>query len=174
MPSHQAISTTHTKRRMRPGKEVTMDAYSMTYDIRWADLDANGHVHYSAFIDAAAELRYRFFTDHGFSPDEYLKLGIGAVYSSIEAHFLREVRVGETITIVFTLAGLSPKGTRWKVHHDILKANGKKAVVLDIEGAILDLTSRRLATATPELLAVFHQIPRSLTFEALPEGRSIG
>ncbi len=37
-----------------------MDAYSGTYDIRWADLDANGHIHYSAYIDAAADLRCRF------------------------------------------------------------------------------------------------------------------
>ena len=34
-----------------------MDAYSGTYDIRWADLDANGHVHYSAYLDAAADLK---------------------------------------------------------------------------------------------------------------------
>jgi acyl-CoA thioester hydrolase len=64
-----------------------MDTYSQTYDIRWADLDANGHVHYSAFIDAAADLRYRFFTERGFPPDFFLKSGLGAVYSSIEARF---------------------------------------------------------------------------------------
>lgn len=151
-----------------------MDVYSGTYDIRWADLDANGHVHYSAFIDAAADLRYRFFAERGFPPDAFLKLGVGAVYSSIEAHFLREVLVGERISITYTLTGLSPKGTRWKVHHDILKSNGKKAVVLDLEGVVLDLNIRRPTVPSPELLAVFHQIPHSPVFEAMPEGRSFG
>jgi acyl-CoA thioester hydrolase len=151
-----------------------MDEYSGTYDIRWSDLDANGHVHYSAFIDAAADLRYRFFTERGFPPDAFLKAGVGAVYGSIEAHFLREVRVGERISITYILTGLSPKGVRWRVHHDILKSNGKKAVVLDLEGVVLDLNCRRPTPPTAELLAVFHQIPRSPTFEELPEGRSIG
>ena len=56
-----------------------MDTNSKTYEIRWSDLDANGHVHYSAFIDAAEDLRYRFFAERGFPPDTFLKLGIGAV-----------------------------------------------------------------------------------------------
>jgi acyl-CoA thioester hydrolase len=150
-----------------------LGAYTGTYDIRWADLDANGHVHYSAFIDAAADLRYRFFAERGFPPDAFLKLGVGAVYSSVEARFLREVRVGERISITYTLAGLSPSGTRWKVHHDILKSNGKKAVVLDLEGIVLDLNSRRPTRPSAELLGVFHQVPRSPTFEALPEGRTL-
>jgi acyl-CoA thioester hydrolase len=151
-----------------------MDTYSQTYDIRWADLDANGHVHYSAFIDAAADLRYRFFTEQGFPPDVFLKSGLGAVYSSIEARFLREVLVAESISITYTLRGLSSKGTRWKVHHDIFKSNGKKAVVLDLEGLLLDLNSRRPVTPAPELLSVFHQIPRSPAFEVLSELRSTG
>jgi acyl-CoA thioesterase FadM len=50
-----------------------MDAYSGTYAIRWADLDANGHVHYSAYLDAAADLRYRFFAERVFPPDAFLK-----------------------------------------------------------------------------------------------------
>jgi acyl-CoA thioester hydrolase len=151
-----------------------LDTYSGTYDIRWADLDANGHVHYSAFIDAAADLRYRFFAERGFPPDAFLKSGVGAVYSSVEARFLREVRVGESISITYTLAGLSPSGIRWKVHHDILKANGKKAVVLDLEGVLLDLDRRRPTPPAAELLAVFQQIPRSPAFEVLPERRFVG
>jgi acyl-CoA thioester hydrolase len=151
-----------------------LDAYIGTYDIRWADLDANGHVHYSAFIDAAADLRYRFFAERGFPPEALLKSGVGAVYSSVEARFLREVGVGERISITYTLAGLSPKGIRWKVHHDILKSSGKKAVILDLEGMVLDLKRRRPTEPTDQLLAVFHQIPRSPKFETLQEARSLG
>jgi acyl-CoA thioesterase FadM len=105
-----------------------MDAYSMTYEVRWTDIDANRHVRYSAYIDAAAELRYRFFTDHDLSPEAFDKLGVGPVYTSLTANFFREVRLGETLTITYLLTGLSPQGVRWKVQHDFLKANGKKAV----------------------------------------------
>ena len=73
-----------------------MDEYSGMYEIRWSDLDANGHVNYAAYIDAAGDLRYRFFSQHGFPPEEFLKLGMGPIYTAIHAQFLREVRMGET------------------------------------------------------------------------------
>ena len=146
-----------------------MDEYSGSYAIRWSDLDANGHVNYASYIDATGDLRYRFFTEHGFPPERFAELGIGPIYTDIHASFLREVRMGETITITYSLSGLSPQGARWKVHHDILKSNGKKAVGIDIEGTILHLASRKTVLPTPELLQTFNLVPRSSDFEILSE-----
>ena len=147
--------------------------YSKTYEIRWSDLDANNHVNYAAYIDAAADLRYRFFTEHGFSPGRFEQLGIAPTYTALQAQFLREVRMGETVTLNFALAGLSPQGGRWKVHHDIFKSNGKKAVSLDLEGVILDLAARKSVLPSPELLATFQSIPRTADFALLPELRRV-
>lgn len=148
-----------------------MNAYSQTYVIRFSDIDANRHVNYAAYIDAAGDLRYRFFTEHGFPPERFEQLGIGPVYTAIYAQFLREVRLGETVTITYELSGLSTSGARWKVHHDILKSNGKKAVRIDIEGTILNLSTRKPALPTPELMETFQLIPRADNFEVLPEMR---
>jgi acyl-CoA thioester hydrolase len=146
-----------------------VDSYSGTYEIRWSDLDANGHVNYAAYIDAAGDLRYRFFTEHGYPPQKFLEAGMGPVYTAIQAQFLREVRIGETVTITYMLTGLSPAGGRWRVHHDVLKENGKRAVAIDLEGAILDLVARKPAQPTPELLEVFALIPRAADFVVLPD-----
>ena len=148
-----------------------MDEYSGSYEIRWSDLDANGHVNYAAYIDAAGDLRYRFFIEHGFPPERFAQLGIGPVYTSLQARFLREVRMGETITITYYLSGLSPRGAAWRVHHDIIKSNRKKAVSIDLEGAILDLTARKPVPPTPELFQTFNLIPRTADFEILSEMR---
>ena len=150
-----------------------MQPYSKTYEIRWSDLDANGHVNYAAYIDAAGDLRYRFFTDHGFPPEKFVEMGIGPVYTTIHADFFREVRMGETLTITYSLSGLSPSGARWKVHHDVLKPNGRKAVSIDLEGAILDLSTRKPVIPTPGLLQVFNLVPRGAAFEVLPELRRL-
>lgn len=146
-----------------------MNEYSRTYEIRWSDLDANGHVNYATYINAAGDVRYHFFWEHGFPPDRFEHLGMGPIYTAIHAQFLREVRLGETVTITYAVSGLSPQGGRWKVHHDVLKSNGKKAVTLDIEGAILDLTTRKPVLPLPELLQVFELIPRAQDFEVLSE-----
>ncbi len=146
-----------------------MSEFLKTYEIRWSDIDANGHVNYAAYIDAAGDLRYHFFTLHGFPPEKFQQLGIGPVYTSIHANFFREVLMGEVVTITYLLTGLSPQGMRWKVHHDVLKANGKKAVSIDLEGTIIDLATRKPVAPTPELLETFNLIPRANAFEDLPE-----
>lgn len=148
-----------------------MQAYALPYQVRWTDIDANRHVRYSAYIDAAAELRYRFFTEHNLPPEAFDNLGVGPVYTSLTANFYREVRLGETLTITYLLTGLSPQGIRWKVQHDFLKASGKKAVSVSLEGAILNLVTRQPAVPTPEIMAVFQQVPRSANFEELSEAR---
>lgn len=146
-----------------------MNQYSRTYEIRWSDLDANGHVNYAAYINAAGDLRYHFFWEHGFPPERFEQIGMGPVYTAIHAEFLREVRLGETVTITYSVTGLSPGGIRWRVRHDVLKANGKKAVKLELEGVILDLSTRKPTVPTPELMQIFDLMPRAQDFEVLPE-----
>ncbi len=146
-----------------------MDEYSRTYEIRWSDIDANGHVNYAAYIDAAGDLRYHFFKEHDFPTERFQQMGIGPVYTALSARFFREVRFGETVTITYQLAGLSPQGARWKVHHDVLKANRKKAVSIELEGAILDLALRKPVRPSPELVEIFNLIPRAPEFEVLSE-----
>jgi acyl-CoA thioester hydrolase len=141
----------------------------MTYDVRWTDIDANRHVRYSAYIDAAAE--YRFFTEHNLPPEAFDKLNMGPVYTTLTANFFREVRLGETLTIKYLLTGLSPTGVRWKVQHDFLKASGKKAVSILLEGTILNLTTRQPTAPTPEIMAVFQLVPRGSDFEVLSDSR---
>ena len=62
-----------------------MPAYSRTYEIRWSDLDANGHVNYAAYIDATGDVRYHFFSEHGYPPEKFIELGISPIYTAIQA-----------------------------------------------------------------------------------------
>jgi acyl-CoA thioester hydrolase len=150
-----------------------MDIYSKPYEIRFSDIDANRHVNNAVYVEAAGDVRYRFFAEHGFPPERFEQLGVGPVYTMITTHFLREVRMGESVTITFALTGLSPQGTRWKVHHDVLKSNGKKAVSMDMEGLVFDLVTRQPVAATAELLQVFNLCPRGADFEVLSEMRGM-
>ena len=138
-----------------------MNPYSKTYRIRFSDIDANRHVNNAVYINAAGEVRYEFFAENGFPPERFEQLGIGPVYTKINIQFLREVLLGETITVYFTLTGLSPQGMFWRVHHDIVKSNAKKAVSMDMEGAILDLSTRKPVPSNEDLMRVFELIPRS-------------
>jgi acyl-CoA thioester hydrolase len=148
-----------------------MEAYTTIYEVRWTDIDANRHVRYSAYIDAAAEQRYRFFNEHDLHPEVFDRMNVGPVYTTLLVNFFREVLLGETLTIQYLLTGLSPSGVRWKVQHLFEKSNGKKAVSISLEGTILNLTTRQPCPPTPEIMAVFQQVPRSKDFEELSESR---
>jgi len=150
-----------------------MDAYSMQYQVRWADIDANRHVNYAAYIEAATELRYRYFADQKLPPEVFEKLAIGPTYTSLEVKFLREVRLGETITITFHMAGLSEQGIRWKIRHELFKSNGKKAVTIVLEGTFLDLNTRQPVIPPPNILSAFQHAPRTPDFEVMSERRWI-
>jgi acyl-CoA thioester hydrolase len=148
-----------------------MDGFSALYEVRWTDINANRHVRYSAYVDAAAEMRYHFLSQTNFPPQEMERLGMGLVYTSMMVNFYREVLLGETLTLTFALAGLSPQGIRWKVRHDFLKANGKKAVELVLEGAFLNLHTRQPSIPLPGMMAAFQSIPRSADFETMSDNR---
>jgi acyl-CoA thioester hydrolase len=148
-----------------------MDPYSKTYRIRFSDIDANRHVNHAVYVEAAGDMRYEFFAENGFPPERFEQLGIGPVYTKITTQFLREVLLGETVTVTFALSGLSLNGLFWNVPHDVFKSNGKKAVSMDMEGTILDLAARKPVAPIPELLQVFQMIPRTNDFEVLPEMR---
>ncbi len=148
-----------------------MDAYTTTYEVRWTDIDANRHVRYSAYIDAAAEQRFRFFNEHDLPPEVFDKLDVGPVYTTLNVSFFREARLGETLTICYLLTGLSPSGTRWSVQHNFLKSNGKKAVSVSLEGTILNLSTRQPVAPTPQIMEAFQLVPRAPNFEELSESR---
>jgi acyl-CoA thioester hydrolase len=148
-----------------------LEAYSIPYEVRWTDIDANRHVRYSAYVDAAAEMRFRFFTEHNLTAGAFDRLGVGPVYTSMMINFYREVLLGETLTITLQLAGLSSLGIRWKVWHAFLKSNGKKAVTVSIEGTLLDLATRQPTLPSPEIMTVFQLIPRTRDFETMSESK---
>ncbi len=141
----------------------------MPYVVRWADIDANRHMTYAAYVNASIDQRDRFFSEHNLPPEYFEKLGVVPVFTSLNMNFLREVRMGETLTITFQLSGLSPQGLRWSILHEFLKANGKKAVRLSIEGTIINIATRQPVLPNPEIFAVFNEAPRTDDFEVLSE-----
>jgi acyl-CoA thioester hydrolase len=146
-----------------------MDGFKADFPIRWSDIDANNHVRYSVYIDYAADLRYQFFIAHGFPPEYFTERQFGPVYTDLEVQFLREVRIMETITISFRLAGMSPSGSYWRVHHDIAKSTGKIAAILRVQGAFFDLVKRQPIAPPAEILDLFQHIPQTRDFEILAD-----
>lgn len=137
------------------------ESYTKTFEVRWADLDPNAHMRHSAYADYGAQARVGFLSEHGFGLGQFMKLRLGPVLFREDLKYLREIRPNETIKVTCEAVGVSPNRKHWRIRHRIFRQDGELACVIDCQGAWLDLTSRKVIPAPPELEAAMQAMPRS-------------
>lgn len=142
-------------------------SYKVKFSTRWADFDPNRHMRHSAYNDYAAEARVRFFRDHGFSLAEFNKQNIGPVLFSENTKFLREINLSEDITVELFVKGLSKDGRKFKFQHNIYKENNVLAAQIEVFGAWLDLSQRKLTIPPQEIVTTFEALDKSVDFEII-------
>ena len=141
--------------------------FERTVHGRWGDMDFNGHVRNTAYLDLAADLRLQCFAAHGFSMREFERLRIGPVVARDELEYLKEVRLLEPIRCTFTMAGLSADGARMRCRNEFFRGDGRLAVRVTSVGGWLDLDQRRLVAPPPDLAALMRSLARSADYEEM-------
>ncbi len=144
--------------------------FALTIAVRWSDLDPNGHVRHSAYLDYAAQVRIAYFASCGFDLKVLAGRRIGPILFSETIEYRRELRDNETVTADLWLRGLSANRKHWRIGHRIFKAGGVLAAELDCRGAWLDLETRRVAVPPADLLTALEALPRAADFAEI--GRS--
>lgn len=143
---------------------MSSKAYSKSYEATWANIDPNQHMRHSVYNDYAAQTRVAMFGDFGFPITKVADLKLGPILFREETKFFKEIGLSEQITVTAQVDSMRRDGSRWTFIHNIFKENGKKAAEIIVDGAWLDLETRKLGTPTEELLNVTLQFPRSETF----------
>lgn len=138
--------------------------FQREYDVIWADLDPNGHMRHTAYMDYGAQVRLAFLDAHGFTMSRFQKLMVGPVLFREYTDYIREVRANEHITVTLELTGLSENHKHWAFRHKVYKQNGELAAVINVRGAWLSLSERRIVPAPGELEQAVAQIPRAEDF----------
>lgn len=77
-----------------------MKAFHITVKARWGDMDQNGHLANSAFLDMAVDARMSFFTAQGFPAQEFARRQFGPVVRRDEVEYLREVRLLDALSLL--------------------------------------------------------------------------
>ena len=141
--------------------------FNINFNTKWSDFDPNRHMRHTAYNDYAAEVRVRFFQEHGLSIDEFAKLNLGPILFKEETSFFKEIRIGENITVKMELEGVSKGIERWRFKHQVLNKNGKLSAEIKVYGAWLDLTKRKLAAPPKEFADMFNDLPKSENYEEI-------
>lgn len=143
------------------------DAFRTDMEVRWGDLDANGHVRNTAYSEFATQARLRFLDTRGFPPERFNRMGIGPIYFREETVYRRELRLGDVVTVEVRSDGLAPDVSRWRVSHRLLRPGGEVAGFVTVEGAWMDLTARQLALPPDDLADALRGLPPGDGFEEL-------
>ena len=144
-----------------------MDTFTSTCEVRWADLDANGHARHTAYMDWATHCRVSAFGSQGATMALFAEVGVGPVIFREETDYLREVGGNEQITVDFHFTGGSPDWKHFRIRHELTRSDGTPCAVVEVRGAWIDLKARRVVAPPPAIVRACEALPRTAGFEVL-------
>jgi acyl-CoA thioester hydrolase len=149
---------------------MTMESFQQTITVRWADLDPNAHVRHSVYYDYGGQTRVAYLQKQGVGIDWLARNGIGPVLFREEAKFYRELKFGDQVVIDVKLSGVSDDHRKWSLRHRILRGD-ELCATIDMDGAWLDLETRRIAPPPMELVKKFEALERTEDFRTIASGQ---
>lgn len=137
----------------------------MPVQVRWSDVDANHHVRHSVYYDWGAMCRMEFLTQEGLSDTVFSQLQVGPILFREESRFRREIRMHDKIRIDLQLLQAKRDFSRWSIRHSIWKEDNTEAAILTVDGAFLDIRTRKLTTPPELAFSVFSAMPTCAEFQ---------
>ncbi len=142
-----------------------MSKFVQTVALRWSDIDINRHVRHSVYYDWGADARLEYFRLQGMTVEMMEKMQIGVILLREECIFRREIRQGDAVTISFELSQAKKDYSRWSFRHKIMKNPDTVAALLTVDGAWLDMRTRKLAIPSPEMIPAFETLDKAEDFK---------
>lgn len=124
---------------------------------RWGDMDFNGHMRNTAYLDASADVRMFFFEANGFSMREFERRRIGPVILRDDLEYFRELRLLEPVRVTLVAKEIGDDG-RFVLVNEFFREDGKPAARVTSTGGWLDLDRRKLTTPPEELRRLLEQL----------------
>lgn len=141
--------------------------FEINFKTKWSDFDPNRHMRHTAYNDYAAEVRVRFFQEHGLSINEFAKLNIGPILFKEETSFFKEIHIGENILVNLELEGVSKGIERWRFCHHIFNEKGELSAEIKVNGAWIDLIKRKLTAPPAKFVSIFDDLPKTINFKVI-------
>ena len=134
----------------------------------WGDMDFNSHMRNTAYLDKSGDVRMMFFSENGFSMNEFIRQRIGPVIMKDEVEYFREISLLGKIRITLSIAGLSDDGSRFLMRNDFFLENGVLAARVTSMGGWMGLVERKLLVPPEALLNAVRSLSRTGDFQILP------
>src|SRR5215213_4852457 len=144
------------------------EVFEKIFHVGWAQVDFNGHLGNTSFMDLAVDVRMFFFTENGFPIQEFQRQRFGPVILKDEIEYYKEMYLLDKIRITFQGAGISEDASRFKIRNEFFRADGKLAARLNTTGGWLSFETRKLMIPPSELADAMKSLARTDDFEVFP------
>ncbi len=134
---------------------------AFTFQARWADMDFNGHMKNTAYLDYSSDSRMLYFKENGFPLSEFSKIGIGPVVFKDTIQYFREIFMYETFVVTLCMRGLSQDGSKFHLVNDIRKSDGTRVATVTSEACWLDLNKRKITLPPEALFALLKSLEKT-------------
>lgn len=139
--------------------------FEKTYQVGWVNIDFNGHMRNTSYLDFSVDARMAYFAGFGFPNSDFLKLQFGPVVKSDFVEYYRELRLLDYFKVTFEASGLSKDGSRFRIINGFSRKDGEPSAKVITNGGWLSFTERKLI-APPEVLnKALHNLTRTEDFE---------
>ena len=137
------------------------------FEIRWSDVDANGHLANSAYTNFMSHARMSFFMEYGFSFEILKSNNLGPVVFYEHMYYFKESFLGTPIKVSIEISGLSEDGTFFSFAHNFYNHKGEHLAHCEMLGSWIDLRTRKLSHLTEDLLNQANAFPKTKDFRIL-------
>lgn len=144
-----------------------MAEFTATCEVRWADLDPNGHARHTAFMDWATHCRIVAFAAQGMTTARFQELGVGPVIFREETDYQREVSGDDRITISLEVVGGSADWKHFRFRHQLTRRDGIHCATVVVRGSWFDLKRRKVVLPPEPIVRACEALPRAADFEIL-------
>lgn len=142
-----------------------MEKIFLEAKVMWAQIDANVHLRHSAYADFAAQARLEVLGQLGMSPAIMAEHKIGPILFREETVYLREVKLGDTVSVSCSLTKCREDGSRWSFEQKIYRGDGAEAAKVTVDGAWIDMVKRKLTVPPEEFVQRFlNDLPKAKNF----------
>jgi acyl-CoA thioester hydrolase len=148
------------------------EPFARILHVGWGDLDSNGHMRNTSYLDMGATVRMLHFREHGFTMRDFQRLRVGPVIMRDEVEYFRELNILDEVRVTLILAGLSEDVSRFRMRNEFFREDGKLVARVTSTGGWMDLTARKLTLPPEELAQAMRDLSRAEDFEVLPSSVS--
>ena len=135
-------------------------------NVMWSQIDANMHLRHSAYADFAAQARLSILEYVGLNNEVFRESNVGPILFREELIYFREIAANHSVKIKCELTKSRIDASRWSFRHEIYRGDGIKAATVNVDGAWIDTSKRKLAVLPDFFIEFFNKIPKAADYVA--------